>query len=232
MASTKLYSLSKDGNKKLTANFSVREFRCNDGSDAIVICQETVNILQAVRDYFGRPVYINSAYRTPTYNKRVGGVSNSQHVKGTACDIRVDGLSSKVVAAFLEAKYPKHGIGWYNTFVHIDSRGSKSYWRNRGSGNVSVNTFGLGSIYTSFKKSEPVATPAKTDIPKQEDEMTGKEIYDALNAYTKTLKLPDWAKKEYQEAIDMGITDGSNPMSYIPRYQAAIMAKRAAKGGK
>lgn len=224
MASTKLYSLSKDGNKKLSANFSVKEFKCNDGSDAIVICQETVDILQAVRDYFGRPVHINSAYRTPSYNKKVGGVSNSQHVKGTACDIRVEGIIPKVVAAFLEANYPKHGIGLYNTFVHVDSRGKQSRWVNYGKGNVTVTSFNLGDIYKQYKKK------VTTDIPKKEDKMTGKEIYDALNAYTKTLKLPDWAKKEYQEAIDMGITDGSDPMSYIPRYQAAIMAKRAVKG--
>ena len=43
----------------------------------------------------------------------------------------------------------------------------------------------------------------------------------------KDVKLPDWAKKEMEEAKAMGITDGTNPMQLIPRYQAAIMAKRA-----
>jgi hypothetical protein len=40
--------------------------------------------------------------------------------------------------------------------------------------------------------------------------------------------VPEWAKTELQEAIDLGITDGTRPMQLIPRYQAAIMAKRAA----
>lgn len=59
--------------------------------------------------------------------------------------------------------------------------------------------------------------------------MTGKEIYDALQGYLAQQPAPDWAKSELQEAVDMGITDGKNPMQLIPRYQAAIMAKRAVK---
>ena len=62
--------------------------------------------------------------------------------------------------------------------------------------------------------------------------MTGKDIYDAYNAYAVSLPVPEWAKYELQEAIDRGITDGSNPMQPIPRYQAAIMALRAIKEDK
>ena len=65
--------------------------------------------------------------------------------------------------------------------------------------------------------------------PEQEETMTGKEIYDALNAYTATVPVPDWAKKELEEAKAVGITDGTNPMQLIPKYQAAIMALRAKK---
>lgn len=68
-----------------------------------------------------------------------------------------------------------------------------------------------------------------TPIEMEEENMTGEEIYNALNEYLANQQLPDWAVAEYQEAIDMGITDGTNPMVLIPRYQAAIMAKRAAK---
>ena len=61
----------------------------------------------------------------------------------------------------------------------------------------------------------------------KEDSMTGKEIYDELSKYLKAQPLPDWAKAELDEAVELGITDGSDPMGLIPRYQAAIMAKRA-----
>lgn len=49
-------------------------------------------------------------------------------------------------------------------------------------------------------------------------------------SYAATLEAPGWAKQEIQEAINLGITDGRNPMVLIPRYQAAIMAKRAVMG--
>ncbi len=66
------------------------------------------------------------------------------------------------------------------------------------------------------------------DFGKEEDDMTGEEIVRKINEYTSTLKVPDWAKRELQEAVELGITDGSNPTGLIPRYQAAIMAERAA----
>lgn len=59
------------------------------------------------------------------------------------------------------------------------------------------------------------------------DYMTGEEIYIKLSDYLSSKPLPNWAKEEYQEALNMGITDGSCPEVLIPRYQAAIMAKRA-----
>ena len=64
---------------------------------------------------------------------------------------------------------------------------------------------------------------------KEADDMTGEEIYTKLNEYLTEQEAPDWAQDELQEAIDMGITDGTRPMQLIPRYQAAIMAKRAAE---
>ncbi|MDE7009893.1 MAG: CHAP domain-containing protein [Oscillospiraceae bacterium] len=66
----------------------------------------------------------------------------------------------------------------------------------------------------------------------QEDTMTGKEIYESLNEYLGRQPVPAWARAELEEAKKAGITDGANPMQLIPRYQAAIMALRAAKAGK
>ena len=42
----KAYSYAKDGNRKLSANFAVKEFRCKDGSDPIFIDDELVTLLQ------------------------------------------------------------------------------------------------------------------------------------------------------------------------------------------
>ena len=127
------YSLKKDGSKKLSTNFSVKEFACKDGSDSIVIDHELVGILQKIRDHFGKPVTINSAYRNATYNKKVGGASNSQHVYGKAADIVVSGVSPEKVAQYAEYLMPnKGGIGLYSTFTHVDVRANRARWKNNG----------------------------------------------------------------------------------------------------
>ena len=87
MGSVKIYYKSLDGGKKLSANFRVGEFACKDGSDIVPIDAELVGVLQDVRDHFKVPVAINSAYRTPAYNRKVGGAPASQHIRGTAADI-------------------------------------------------------------------------------------------------------------------------------------------------
>ena len=46
----KAYSLAKDGNKKLSANFAVKEFRCKDGTDPIFIDDVLVKLLQNIRN--------------------------------------------------------------------------------------------------------------------------------------------------------------------------------------
>lgn len=47
------------------------------------------NVLDPLREWYGKPIYVNSGYRSPELNKAVGGVSNSQHMKGQAADIDV-----------------------------------------------------------------------------------------------------------------------------------------------
>ena len=54
--STEAYSLAKDGDKLLSENFRVREFRCKDGSNTIFIDSDLVALLQHIRDHFNRPV--------------------------------------------------------------------------------------------------------------------------------------------------------------------------------
>jgi len=74
-----VYSLIQEGSTKLSANFTISEFACNDGSDVVLISQQLVSILQKIRNWAKAPVHINSAYRTPTYNKKIGGATYSQH---------------------------------------------------------------------------------------------------------------------------------------------------------
>ena len=130
------YSLAKDGGRRLSANFAVREFACKDGSDPVFIDTRLVQMLQSIRDHFGKPVVITSAYRTAAHNKAVGGAAYSQHCYGRAADIRVAGVSVETLAAYAEKLLPDTGgIGRYPVrsgrptgWVHVDVRAAKSRW--------------------------------------------------------------------------------------------------------
>ena len=123
------YSYAKDGTKFLSKNFRVREFRCKDDTDPIFIDSDLVDVLQKVRDHFGKAVTITSAFRTASHNKKVGGATYSQHLYGKAADIKVSGVTPSVVADFAETLMPSTGgIGRYSTFTHVDVRKVKSRW--------------------------------------------------------------------------------------------------------
>ena len=87
---------------KLSKYFTLEEFiRSNTaermGIDNVPKDEEVIKnlrnlcleVLQPLRDYVGAPVHINSGYRCKELNVAVGGVKNSQHCRGEACDIRI-----------------------------------------------------------------------------------------------------------------------------------------------
>jgi uncharacterized protein YcbK (DUF882 family) len=122
---------------KLTKNFSLSEFDCNDGSvtpkEVIVNLQLLAEQLQVLRDFVGKPITINSGYRSPSYNKKIGGASRSQHLLGTAADIRIDGISAREVHGIVselikDGRMKEGGLGKYSSFTHYDIRGTKARW--------------------------------------------------------------------------------------------------------
>ena len=129
-ATVKAYSKARDGSKKLSANFKVKEFACSDGSDVIFVSEGLVAVLQQIRSHFKAPVTITSGYRTVAYNSKLKNASpNSQHLYGLAADIKVKGVAPAKVAAYAETLLPKSGgIGIYDTFVHVDVRKTRSRW--------------------------------------------------------------------------------------------------------
>lgn len=132
MVEINAYSKKKDGSKKLSTNFTVKEFACKNGEDTVLVAPRLVMVLQSIRSYFGKSVTINSAYRTPEYNRSaaVGGVDGSQHCYGTAADIKVSGVTPAKVAAYARSIMPDWGgVGTYSNFTHIDVRETKSDWK-------------------------------------------------------------------------------------------------------
>ena len=123
------YSKASDGAKQLSTHFKVREFARRSGADAVLLAPRLVMVLEPIRANFGAPVTINSAYRTPEYNAKVGGAAHSQHCYGTAADIVVKGQTPAAVAAFARALMPDWGgVGVYKSFTHIDVREAKADW--------------------------------------------------------------------------------------------------------
>ena len=130
MVEINAYSKKKDGSKKLSSNFTVKEFACKNGEDTILVAPRLVMVLQSIRSHFGKAVTITSAYRTPEYNKKVGGADQSQHCYGTAADIKVAGVTPAKVAAYARSIMPDWGgVGTYSGFTHVDVRETKSDWK-------------------------------------------------------------------------------------------------------
>ena len=83
------------------------------------------NVLEPVRERLGMPIVVNSGFRCPIHNVAVGGVANSQHVRGEACDCRCD--DNRRLAKIIVDLGKFDQLILYPTFVHVS-------WK-RGGGN-------------------------------------------------------------------------------------------------
>lgn len=100
-----------------------------------VVRDELLNLLNRIRREWGKPVIVNSGYRSPEYNATIpGAVPNSYHTKGAAADIRPDdpSLISEFQDLCLELN-KDGGVGLYDAFVHVDVRGHHAFWDYRSS---------------------------------------------------------------------------------------------------
>ena len=120
-----------------TEHFKLSEFACNDDTPVPSRLwgniQRLMNQLEVLRQEFGRPINPFSAYRTPEYNARKNSEPTSQHPKGKAADIRIAGVSPKVVADTIErliheGRMEQGGLGRYKSFCHYDVRGKRARW--------------------------------------------------------------------------------------------------------
>lgn len=88
--------------------------------------------MKKIRAHFGKPLVIESAYRSPAYNaalrKRSKNVAkNSYHIKCRAIDMRISGVPIKTIARYAATLKEVGGIGTYRTWLHLDS-GRRRYW--------------------------------------------------------------------------------------------------------
>jgi hypothetical protein len=79
------------------------------------------NILQPLRDAIDRPITVTSGFRSPKVNAAVGGAATSQHLRGEAADIRVEGMTPLQVAqTIVDLGLPfDQVINEFDSWVHV-----------------------------------------------------------------------------------------------------------------
>lgn len=105
-------------------NFSEKEFACKCprcGGFPVSINHTLVSIVQRIRTHFKAPVIISSGVRCEEHNREVGGVANSYHVRGKACDFCVQGFSASSVLPYVKSlKEVHYTYAIDNDYVHVD----------------------------------------------------------------------------------------------------------------
>lgn len=119
----------------MSKHFQPKEFESRDGRKSpfpLVVQDCLYELLEQIREQFGQPIIVNSGYRSPEHNARVGGAKNSMHVQGLAADIRPEhGPNFQKDLERLKGicfKVCKGGIGIYPSFVHVDCRPNQVHW--------------------------------------------------------------------------------------------------------
>lgn len=102
---------------QLTNNFSLKELTVSDTAtrlgldntpnEAVTANLKTLaeNILQPIREHYGKSVKVNSGYRAPEVNAAVGGSKTSDHCKGQAADIEINGVANGDLAQYIVDNY-------------------------------------------------------------------------------------------------------------------------------
>jgi len=101
-------------------NFPPAEIACR-GTGEILVDPDALDALQALRSHLGKPVMVNSAYRSARHNQKVKGAKNSQHLYGRAFDISMSNHDPHVFEAASRAA-GFQGFGRYprQNFMHVD----------------------------------------------------------------------------------------------------------------
>lgn len=133
---------------KLTDHFDSREWDCRDETPYPAQWIESrlrphAKELEIIRARAGSPIIISSGYRTPEYNRKIGGARNSQHVEGRATDFTIRGwtplaLKELVLDLHRQGLIVIGGVGLYATFLHVDTRlmtKRLAYWEGSRSSN-------------------------------------------------------------------------------------------------
>ena len=121
--------------------FKEKEFACKCCGQLPPLARENVKalvseVLDPVREKLGMPIVVNSGYRCEKHNKDVGGVKNSQHLKGEAADVTCSDLKRLKALIIENGQFDQ--LITYPTFLHV------SYKRTGGNRHQRLKKGGAG----------------------------------------------------------------------------------------
>ena len=230
--------ISKVGRDYLISpHFSIGEMACKDGSDEVLYSTELMSMLEKLRSYGGFTVHINSGYRSPSYNRKIGGASKSQHTLGTAADIVVKKngktVSAKKICCLCQDLGFK-GVAYISeSAVHVDMRNSGLYRGDERKG-YSANVGGDFYRYFNIRKSE-INALKETKIPEKEAEiLTQKQFDEMMEAYLSQRAAragSSWSENERRWAEQNGLIRGDENgdphyASFCTREELAVILYR------
>jgi uncharacterized protein YcbK (DUF882 family) len=114
----------------LSPHFSKAELACHH-CGKLRVENRLLDALEELRGLAGKPVVVHDAYRCQDHNQEVGGVTDSEHTRGTAADVDIPGLSLQEMyeLALQVPDFVEGGIGVYDSgFLHVDVRLHCSRW--------------------------------------------------------------------------------------------------------
>lgn len=145
-------------------NFSPQEM-ASRGDGKLAINEDAMDKLQALRDRLGVPLIVNSAYRSPEYNRQIGGAARSQHMQAKAFDISMANHDPAIFEAAARA-VGFTGFGFYrrNNFMHIDT-GPAREWGERWFQRTDV------SRYDEVTPRFPAERPLRPERPSEDRDL-------------------------------------------------------------
>lgn len=211
---------------KLTEHFSLAEMTVSPTAKRLGLSNQPTpehienmrycceKILEPVRAHFGKPIQINSSYRSPLVNKAVGGSKTSQHVNGQAIDFEIPGIDNKVVADWIG-----DNLEFDQVILEFYTKGDKnSGWvhasikkegGNRKMRMIATKSKAGGTVYTTVADFDPSTTkaagaPSIAAAPKQaaSPKVTGLGPLAALQTKCGITADGKWGPGTYKAARD------------------------------
>ena len=148
--------INRGSDYQLKPNFKEFEFfsKCSDSPDSHNLDYRLPNVVQYLRDKYNTPIRITSTFRTPNCNLLANGSSKSYHLEGKAIDFQFTKNNKEILKQIYSDFASRgevyqnlkelgiNGFGFYNTFIHLDTRPKEVFWDNTNSdfGQVDIST--------------------------------------------------------------------------------------------